>query len=71
MTPQQVQDRLRAMFEHYGVGPSTIVSMEEFLQMVQDYDDLYPLTEEEAADFCKYTVEGFKRLEQKKKADLS
>lgn len=71
MTPQQVQDRLRAMFEHYGVGPSTIVGMEEFLQMVQDYDDLYPLTEEEAADFCKHTVAGLQRLEQKKKADLS
>lgn len=71
MTRDQILERIHKIRTHFGFGPKEQVPVNDFIEMVIQYDDVEPLSEVEADYFSRALVKAFNSMRQKKQAELS
>jgi hypothetical protein len=71
MTRDQMIERIHKIAEHFGFGPGVNITVDEFIEMVIEYDEVEPLSDEEAEYFSRTLTRGFLGLAQKRQAELS
>lgn len=71
MTNEEMKARIRRIREHFNVKPEDAITVIDFYRMVIEYDEVDPLTQEQADHFSETLVRGMKSLDQRRKAHFS